>query len=89
MKTIENPYIIESVQQKRVIQMDKDRISYDLAMRYAECKLNEVFMGVPCEEYRFTDKKQLLYLFFEEAYVYYLNMSDESFDFSDVLHNEQ
>lgn len=63
---------------------NKKKLAYDLAMRYAECKLQEILLGAPRPGYRDADHQQLLYLFFEDAYVRYLNMDDRYFDFSDV-----
>ena len=68
--------------------MDKEKLAYDLAMTYAKCKLNEILVGPPRPENRETDQKLLLYLFFEEAFVSYMNMDDRYFDFSDLTARE-
>lgn len=68
----------------RVITLDKKKLAYDLAVNYASCKLQEILLGMPKPEYKDMDHIQVLYIFFEEAYVRYMNMDDRYFDFSDV-----
>ncbi|MBR5428588.1 MAG: hypothetical protein IK118_09590 [Clostridia bacterium] len=64
--------------------MEKRSLAYDLAIKYAECKLQEILLGLPNPEYKDMDHHLMLYLFFEEAYVRYMNMDEKYFDFSDV-----
>ncbi|MBQ6164650.1 MAG: hypothetical protein IJK23_09265 [Clostridia bacterium] len=68
--------------------MEKRSLAYDLALKFAECKLQEVLLGPPKPEYEGMDHQMILYLFFEEAYVRYMNMDEKYFDFSDVEKND-
>lgn len=67
-----------------MIVVDKKKLAYDLAMNYAKCKLQEILLGMPKPEYKGMDHIQMLYIFFEEAYVRYMTMDEKYYDFTDV-----
>ena len=65
--------------------MDKEKLSYDLAMIYSKTAFQDYFKHLPANAKMDHDYlTNELYILFEESYISFLLMEKKRFDFSDI-----